>query len=144
MLWPLEAIERAAFALRRAPAAGFPHEYARLPLHHRRRRTVVDQALRRGWRPNPFLDDGRHLENARAPDVGVDTVADLHLGRCFRRRAVDTNVPAAAGGCRGRTGLVDPDGPQPNVYPGFVDGAIVPASTDGCWSRLVSATCAYE
>ena len=144
MLWPLQAIERAAFAFRRAPAAGLPHEHAWLPLHHRRRRTVIDQALRGRWRPDALLDDCRHLENARAPNVGVDAVADLHVGRCFRRRAVDTNVPAAARGCCRRTGLVDPDGPQPNVYPGRVDGAIVPASTDGRWSRLVSATCAYE
>ena len=79
MLWPLQAIERAALTLRRAPAAGLPHEHAWQPLHDRHRRTGIDQALRGRWRPDPFLDDGHHLENARAPNVGVDAVTDLHV-----------------------------------------------------------------
>jgi len=91
---------------------------------------VVDQALRCHRCPDALLDDSRYLENARAADECVDTIADLHLRRCFGRRAVDTNVAATAGGGRLRTGLIDPDGPQPYVYPRLVDGNIVPAPTD--------------
>ena len=92
---------------------------------------MIDHALRRDRRPDPLLDDRRHLEDARPPDERVDTVADLHLRRRLGGGAVHTNVAAAAGGRRLRTGLVDPDGPQPYVYPGFVDMGIVPASTEG-------------
>jgi hypothetical protein len=42
-------------------------------------------------------------------------------------------VAAAARGRRRRAGLVDPDGPQPDVYAGRVDGDIVPARAGGCW-----------
>ena len=93
---------------------------------------MIDQALRRHRRPDPLLDDGRHLEDARTPDERVDTVADLYLRRRFGRRAVHANVAAAAGGRRLRTGLIDPDGPQPDVYPGLFDQGIVPAATNWC------------
>jgi hypothetical protein len=94
---------------------------------------VIDKALCRHRRPDPLLDDDRHLENARTPNECVDPVSDLHLLRGFRRRAVYANVTATAGGRRLRTGLIDPDGPQPYVYPGRVDGDIVPVRTDACW-----------
>lgn len=122
----------AALALCRPACARLPHEYAGLSLDHRGRRAVVDQALRRHRCPDAFLDDGRHLEDARAADECVDTIADLHLRRCFGRPAVHANVAAAAGGRRLRTGLIDPDGPQPYVYPGPFDGDIVPARNDRC------------
>jgi len=91
---------------------------------------VIDQALRCRGCPNPLLNDSGHLEDAWAADERVDPVADLHLRRCLGRRAVDANVAATAGGGRLRTGLIDPDGPQPYVYPRLVDGNIVPAPTD--------------
>jgi hypothetical protein len=126
---PAKAIELAALALRRPTAAGLAYGYAWLSLDHWRGWAVIDYALRRHRRSHPLLDDGRHLEDARTPDERVDTVADLHLCRRLGRRAIHANVAAAAGGRRLRTGLIDPDGPQPDVYPGLVDMVIVPAST---------------
>src|SRR6266550_789010 len=128
---PAKAIELAALALRRTAAPGLAYGDAGLSLDHRRGWAVIDHALRRHRRPDPLLDDGRHLEDARTPDERVDPVAHLHLRRRFGRRAVHANVAAAARGRRLRTGLVDPDGPQPDVYPGLVDMGIVPASSDG-------------
>jgi len=125
MLRPFEAIECAALALRRTSGAWLSHEHAWESLDHRNRRTVVDQALRRGWRTDPLLDDRGNLENSRAPDVCVDAVADLHVRRRFGRRAIDANVPAAARRRGRRTGLVDPDGPQPDIYTGRFDGLIM-------------------
>src|SRR5207302_5849871 len=104
--------------------------YARLSLDHGRGWAVIDHAPRRHRRPDPLLNDRRHLEDARPPDERVDTVADLHLRRRLGRRAIHANVAAAAGGRRLRTGLIDPDGPQPYVYPGLLDRGIVPAATD--------------
>ena len=132
LLTASEAIELAALALCRAAAARFSYGYPWLSFNHRRGWAVVDQALRRGWRPNSLLDDGHHLEDARTSDERVDAVADLHLRRRFGRGAVHTYVAATAGGSRLRPALVDPDGPQPDVYPGPVDLDIVPARTDGC------------
>ena len=127
---PAKAIELAALALRRTAAPGLAYGYAWLSLYDRRGWAVIDHALRRHRRADPLLDDGRHLEDARTPDECVDAVTDLHLRRGLRRRAVHANVAAAAGGRRLRTGLIDPDGPQPDVYPGLVDVGIVAASTD--------------
>jgi len=93
---------------------------------------VVDQALRRRGRADPLLDDGHYLEDAGTPDERVDAVADLHLRRRLGRRAVHADVPAAAGGRRLRARLVDPDGPEPDVYTSLLDEGIVPASTGGC------------
>src|SRR5437773_11422167 len=127
--FPAKAIELAALALCRTAAAGLADGYAWLSLYDRRGWAVIDHALRRHRRPDPLLDDGRHLEDARTPHECVDTVAYLHLRRGLGRRAVHANVAAAAGGRRLRTGLIDPDGPEPYVYPGLVDMGIVPAST---------------
>ena len=93
---------------------------------------MIDHALRRHRRPDALLDDGRHLEDARTADECVDAVADLHLRRRLGRRAVYANVAPAAGGRGLRTGLVDPDGPQPDVYAGLLDKGIVPAATNWC------------
>jgi hypothetical protein len=127
-----EAIELAALTLCRAAAAGLSNGYAWLSLDHRHGRAVVDQALRRRGRSHPLLDDGHYLEDAGAADERVDAVADLHLRRRLGRRAVHADVPAAAGGRRLRARLVDPDGPEPDVYTRLLDGGIVPASTDTC------------
>jgi hypothetical protein len=127
-----EAIDLAALSLCRASATRLSYGYTRLSLDHRHGRAVVDQAFRRRRRTNSFLDDGHHFQNAGTPDERVDAVADLHLRRRFGRRPVHANVPAAAGGRRLRARLVDPDGPEPDVYTGLLDGGIVPASTDGC------------
>src|SRR5437762_9293239 len=128
---PAKAIEFAALALCRTAAAGLAYGYARLSLDHGRGWAVIDHALRRHRRSDPFLDDGRHLEDARPPDERVDAVAHLYLRRRLGRRAVHANVAAAAGGRRLRTGLIDPDGPQPDVYPRPVGLGLVPASSDG-------------
>lgn len=127
-----KAIELAAFTFGRAAAAGFSHGYAWLSLDHGHRRAVVDQALRGDGRPDSLLNDGHHFQNAGPSDERVDAVAHLHLRRRLGRRAVHADVPAAAGGRRLRARLVDPDGPEPDVYTGPFDGGIVPASTDGC------------
>jgi len=129
--FPAEAIDFSALALGRAATAGLSNGYAWLSLDHRRGWAVIDHALRRHRRPDPLLDDGRHLEDARTSDERVDAVAHLHLRRGFGRPTVHANVAAAARGRRLRTGLIDPDGPQPDVYPGLVDMGIVPASSDG-------------
>jgi hypothetical protein len=47
-------------------------------------------------------------------------------------------MAAPAGGCRRRTGLIDPDGPEPYVHASRVDLAIVPARKDSC-SRMRDA-----
>ena len=130
--FPAKAIELAALALCRTAAAGLSYGYAWLSLYDRRGWAVIDHALRRHRRADPLLDDGRHLEGARTPDECVDPVADLHLRRRLGRRAVHANVAATAGGRCLRTGLIDPDGPQPYVYPGLVDMGIVPAATNCC------------
>jgi hypothetical protein len=127
-----EAIQLAALALRRPAAPGLSHGDTRLSLDDRNGRTVVDHALRRDGCPDSLLDDGHDLKNARTPDERVDAVADLHLRRRLGRRAVHADVPAAAGGRRLRARLVDPDGPEPDVYTRLLDGGIVPASTDTC------------
>jgi hypothetical protein len=116
-----EAIQLAALALRRPAAPGLSHGDARLSLHDRRGRAVIDQALRGYRRTDSLLDDRHDFENARTPRERVDPVAHLHLRRRLGRRSVHANVAATAGGRRLRTGLIDPDGPQPDVYPGFVD-----------------------
>jgi hypothetical protein len=132
MSWPSEAIELAAFTFGRAAAPRLSYGYTRLSLDHRHGRAVIDHALRRDGRPDSLLDDGHHFQNAGTPDERVYAVADLHLRRRFGRRAVHADVPAAAGGRRLRARFVDPDGPEPDVYTGPLDGGIVPASTDGC------------
>jgi hypothetical protein len=127
-----EAIQLAALALRRPAATGLSHGDARLSLDDRNRRAVVDHALRGDGCPDSFLDDGDDLENARPPDERVDAVADLYLCGRLGRTAVHPYVAATASGRRLRTGLVDPDGPEPDVYPGLIDVSIVPASPGGC------------
>jgi hypothetical protein len=130
---PPETIELAALPFRGAAAARLSDGDARLSFDHRRGWAVVDQTLRRRGRPNPLLDDCHDLENARAPNEGVDPVADLYLRRGFGCPAVHADVAATARGGRLRTALVDPHGPQPDVYPRSVDMDIVAVPTDGCW-----------
>ena len=130
--WPPKAIEVASLALGGAASAGFAHEDTWLSLDHRCGRAVVDQAFRRHRRTNSLFDDDGHLEDARALDECVDAIADLHARRRLGRATVHTNVAATAGGRRRRTGLIDPDGPQPYIYPRTFDEVIVPAMTDRC------------
>ena len=77
--------------------------------------------------PTRLFDDDDHLENALALHERLDPVADLHRRRRLGCGAIYADMAASAAGRRGRTGLIDPDGPQPQVYPSRVDGAIVPA-----------------
>jgi hypothetical protein len=88
---------------------------------------VIDEARRSDWRPDSLFDDGRYLEDALALDERLDAVADLHLRRRLDRRSVHADMATATAGRRSRPGLVDPDGPQPLVYPSRVDRTIVPA-----------------
>jgi len=121
-----EAIDFPALALGRAAAAGLSYGDARLSLDHRRGRAVVDHAFRCHRRPDPLRNDGHDLERARPSNERVDAIAYLHLRRRFGRPTVHPNVPPAAGGRRLRTALVDPDRPEPDVYPGRFDQSIVP------------------
>src|SRR6266849_9636349 len=80
-LWPHEPVEGPALALGRASRAALAYEDPRHSLHDRSGRTVVDQACRRHRSPDPLIDDGDHLKDARALDERLDAVAGLHRGR---------------------------------------------------------------
>src|SRR5687768_16885264 len=115
-----EAVELAAFALGRAARAGLADSDTWQPLHHGNRRAVVNEACRRDGGPDPLIDDGDHLEDALALHECFDAIADLHRRRRLGRGAVHADMAATARGCRRRTALVEPDGPQPNVHTGGV------------------------
>src|SRR5712692_21483 len=100
-LWPHEAVEGAALALGRAARTALAYEDPRHSLHDRDRRTVVDQACRRHRSPDPLIDDGDHLKDARALYERLDSVADLHRGRRLGWRAVHADVAAPATRRRG-------------------------------------------
>ena len=121
MLGAPQPIELAALALRRAAATGLSNRDAWLTLDHRRGRAVVDEAFRGDRRAYSLLDDRHDLEDAGAANERVDTVADLHLGRRLGRTTVHSHMAASAGGRRLRSRLVDPDGPEPDVYAGLFD-----------------------
>ena len=114
-------------ALGRAAGTAPSHEHTWLSLDHRERRAVVDLARRRHWCPDPLIDDDHHCEDALALHERMDAVADFHLRRRLGRGTVHADVAAPASGCRRQSGLLNPDGPQPDVDPGRVDVAIVPA-----------------
>jgi hypothetical protein len=118
-LWLREAVDFAALAFGRATRAALAHRNPRLSL--RRRRAVVDEALRSHRRPDTLLDEGRYLEDALALHECLDAVADLHLRRRLRCGTVHLDMAAPAAGRRRRAALVDPDGPEPNVHPSRVD-----------------------
>src|SRR5688572_694286 len=115
-----EAIELAAFAFGRAARAGLADSDPWQALHHRNGWAVVDEARGGDRGPDPLVDNGDHLEDAFAFDERLDAVADLHRRRRLGRDAVHADMAATARGCRGRTALVEPDGPQPNVHAGRV------------------------
>jgi hypothetical protein len=78
---------------------------------------MVDKARRRDRGPDTLVDDEDHFQDALALDERLDAVADLHRRRGFCRGAVHAHMAATAGGGRRRTALVEPDRPQPRVYP---------------------------
>ena len=121
MLDASKAIDLAALALRRASATRLSYRDPRLTLDHRRRRAVVDETFRRDRCANSLLDDRHDLENAGTADERVDAIPDLHLCRRLRRSTVHSHMAATAGGRRLRSTLVDPDSPEPDVYPRLFD-----------------------
>jgi hypothetical protein len=88
---------------------------------------VIDQARHRHRGTDPLIDDDYHLEDALAFHERLDAVADPHRRRRLGCGTVHPDVAAPASGGRRRTGLIEPDGPQPYIHPSRVDGAIVPA-----------------
>ena len=88
---------------------------------------MVDQARRRYRGPDPLVDGDHHLEDALALHERLYAVADLDLRRGLRCATIYADVSAPACGRRRRPGLIEPDRPQPDIYPSRVDLAIVPA-----------------
>ncbi len=123
-----QPVDAAALALGRAPGAALADDGRCGPQDDRGGRAVVDQARGRDRCADPLLDEGHHLEDAFAFREGLDPVTDLYGGGSLRGGAVHANMAAPAGGGRRRTGLVDPDGPEPRVHSCRFDGAIVAGS----------------
>ena len=110
----------------------------RLAPDHRRGGTVVDETFRRERRADALIDDHHDLEDALALDERLHPIADLDLRGGLGGAAVHADFPATAGGRRRGPGLVEPYGPEPDVYSRRLDWLIVPES-DGPPSTAVPA-----
>src|SRR5207249_3505949 len=98
------------------PAVAQPDRHG--VLARRRRRAVVDEALRGHRRPDPLAHDARDHHDPVAPRMAQPhLVTGPHRLRGFDALSVDPDVPRAAG--RGRHGarLGQPHGPDPAVHP---------------------------